>query len=275
MTMAGEVSFGVTLRARSLGRLELAEVAMPPRLELDPHAHARGQLCLVLDGEYVETAGGRDHRLHAGAVVIRPPGEVHANRFPGPDPALVLVLTFPQERPAARGGQWQQLYGTGLSSYVLSPAFDDVRRELLAELDTEGAASDMAVDGLAFLLAARASRLSAAAPRREPRWIADAVTCVERRFRERLSLAAVAASVGVHPGTLAAAIRRHRATSVGELITRVRLRAALSALTGTRAPLAEIAAASGFYDQAHFGRLFRRHFGTTPAAYRRGVAGAR
>ena len=33
-------------------------------------------------------------------------------------------------------------------------------------------------------------------------------------------------------------------------------------------PLAEIAAMSGFCDQAHLNRHFRRVFGTTPAAFR-------
>ena len=34
-------------------------------------------------------------------------------------------------------------------------------------------------------------------------------------------------------------------------------------------PIAEAAAAAGFADQSHLGRLFRRCFGTTPASYRR------
>ena len=33
-----------------------------------------------------------------------------------------------------------------------------------------------------------------------------------------------------------------------------------------------LAAEAGFFDQAHLGRLFRRRFGVTPAAYRRQVA---
>jgi len=34
------------------------------------------------------------------------------------------------------------------------------------------------------------------------------------------------------------------------------------------APLSDIAAAAGFYDQSHFSRCFKRHVGVTPAAYR-------
>jgi transcriptional regulator GlxA family with amidase domain len=36
----------------------------------------------------------------------------------------------------------------------------------------------------------------------------------------------------------------------------------------------EIAAAAGVADQAHFGRVFKRHFGTTPGARRRAMQSA-
>ena len=36
-------------------------------------------------------------------------------------------------------------------------------------------------------------------------------------------------------------------------------------------PIAELAAELGFADQCHFGRYFRRAFGVSPDAYRKGV----
>jgi AraC-like DNA-binding protein len=38
---------------------------------------------------------------------------------------------------------------------------------------------------------------------------------------------------------------------------------------GRGAPLAELALATGFVDQAHFTRMFRSAFGVTPARYAR------
>lgn len=56
------------------------------------------------------------------------------------------------------------------------------------------------------------------------------------------------------------------------LLRELRLAHARSAPERTGRPLEEIAAETGFFDQAHLGRLFRRRFGVSPSAYRRQVA---
>lgn len=54
-----------------------------------------------------------------------------------------------------------------------------------------------------------------------------------------------------------------------QYILRVRLNAACHALTHTEDSIAEIAAQTGFADQSHFTRQFRRELNMTPLAYRR------
>jgi len=50
---------------------------------------------------------------------------------------------------------------------------------------------------------------------------------------------------------------------------RARIARAQTLLTGSRLSIAEAAAATGFADQSHLTRAFRRHLGTTPAAWLR------
>ncbi|HEX2121180.1 MAG TPA: AraC family transcriptional regulator [Thermoanaerobaculia bacterium] len=102
----------------------------------------------------------------------------------------------------------------------------------------------------------------------EPEWLADAQSLIARRCAEPLSLSAIAREIGVGRGTLATAFRRFRGTSVGESIRAARVAQAKTLLI-TQMPLAEIALACGFHDQAHFTRVFRAATGTTPARYRR------
>src|SRR5206468_3142605 len=100
----------------------------------------------------------------------------------------------------------------------------------------------LALEGWALLLLSRTERLLGSAGERPPEWLRDATAFIESSYAAALSLASVAARVGVHPATLAAAFRRFLHISVGAYIREVRLERAKSALLESRAPLAQIAA---------------------------------
>jgi AraC-like DNA-binding protein len=62
--------------------------------------------------------------------------------------------------------------------------------------------------------------------------------------------------------------RRICGETLGEYVRRRRVEEADRALSSDLS-LAEIAAETGFSDQAHFTRVFRHHFGVAPGARRR------
>ncbi|MDQ3918885.1 MAG: AraC family transcriptional regulator [Acidobacteriota bacterium] len=101
-----------------------------------------------------------------------------------------------------------------------------------------------------------------------PRWLSRAREILQERFSERVTLTRLAADVGVHPAYLAVAFRRHHQCGIGEYLRRLRVEFACRELSGTDAPLAEIALDAGFSHQSHFSRTFKRHTGLTPAQYR-------
>jgi AraC family transcriptional regulator len=88
-------------------------------------------------------------------------------------------------------------------------------------------------------------------------------------FSESLTLAGVAASVGVHPVHLARVFRQHYRCTIGEYVRQVRIEFASRELSVSDAPLAEIAFTSGFSDQSHFSKTFKRLTGQTPAQFRK------
>ena len=244
--------------------LSVEEALMPAGLAVPDHRHDGAQLYFLLEGAYSETLRGREHRLRPGAAWFRPPGEPHRNTVLGAEPALTLILTVEERRFASLARR-----ATGkLPSLLL----DEARRELTRELRSGGAASALAVEGWALLLLSRVARIERATAAGAPEWLEEAISFLGRRYTGSVSLSSAAAHVGVHPATLAAAFRRFKTTSVGEHVRELRLAHARSALERTRLPLDEIAAEAGFFDQAHLGRLFRRRFGVTPAAYRRRAA---
>jgi len=84
-----------------------------------------------------------------------------------------------------------------------------------------------------------------------------------------LSLSPLAAQVAVHPSHLAKAFRKAYGWSVGQYITRCRVKRGAELLIGTEWPIAEIAIESGFFDQSHFTNVFHRIAGFCPLAVRR------
>jgi AraC family transcriptional regulator len=83
-----------------------------------------------------------------------------------------------------------------------------------------------------------------------------------------LTLDGIAKSVGTHPVHLARAFRQHHYCTIGEYIRKLRVEFACCEITTTDSSLAEIAARTGFYDQSHFSRTFKRIIGVTPREYR-------
>ena len=117
------------------------------------------------------------------------------------------------------------------------------------------------------------ARSSASRAPSRPRWHATVIEAIHDQFPGRPRLAELAALARVHPVHLAQSFARHQGCSIGGYVERLRVRAVSLALGRRGETLAEIAAATGFADQSHMTRVFRRHMGTTPARYRSSLVG--
>jgi AraC family transcriptional regulator len=95
------------------------------------------------------------------------------------------------------------------------------------------------------------------------------VDAIEDDLARTPSLDALARIAGMHASHLSRSFRKTFGESVGGYLRRRRLEAADALLMRAESSLAEIAAAAGFCDQAHFTRAYARHFGLTPGQRRR------
>jgi AraC family transcriptional regulator len=257
-------TFGAVLRGHELAGLSVEEVLMPQGLCVPEHGHEDGQIYFILEGRYAESSSGHRHLLGPGDAWFRPPRARHENTVVGGQPALALIMTVERRR-------WIEMErGETQPRTLHSLLLNEARTEILRELRSGDDAAAMALEGWSLLLLSRAQRLLCGERGETPEWLGDAVRFIERACLQPLSLSEVATHVGVHPATLAAAFRRCHSLSVGEYIRELRLQHAREALLHSRAPIKEIALQSGFYDQAHLGRWFRRRFGVSPAAMQAG-----
>ncbi len=72
----------------------------------------------------------------------------------------------------------------------------------------------------------------------------------------------------VHPVHFAVVFRRFHGCSLGEYARRRRLTAARAKLADRQLSLSQVAYESGFADQSHLSRTFKRYTGMTPRQYR-------
>lgn len=106
-----------------------------------------------------------------------------------------------------------------------------------------------------------------AATPREPRAVAAARSFLDERIGEQLHLEEIAAAAGLPPFRLFRAFSRETGMTPHEYQRQARVRRAMQMIRHGGA-LSDIAAATGFADQAHLTRTFRRMLGVTPGAYK-------
>jgi AraC family transcriptional regulator len=142
--------------------------------------------------------------------------------------------------------------------------------ELLLHVQAAGR-DELAIHTLALELAGHACHASR--PRgaaRPTSAIRDAIRAVQellaRRYAEPLTLAALAAHVGLSPWHLSRRFRVHTGLGLHKYRTRLRLLSALDRIRDARCPeLARIAFDVGFSSHSHLTREFRAFFGVPPS----------
>jgi AraC-like DNA-binding protein len=241
------MSVSVTLEASSSHRLVLSHYA--PGEACRPHRHDRAQISLLLAGGYEEDSEAGRARAEGPSLSRKPGGFEHQNRF-GEAGALILSLNL-DATPAP-------------DRYFLARGPEGLAGRALRRLADDGAA-------VAALAESLPDGVTPPAAPRQP-WLTEAH---DRLLVEsELSIGALARSFGLHPVRFARLFREAFAQSPTEARRNRRAASAVSRLILTGTPLAEIAVAEGFADQAHLSRAVHRATGWSPARLRRLFAGA-
>lgn len=105
-------------------------------------------------------------------------------------------------------------------------------------------------------------------PGREPEAVRRARSILEQRLDEDLRLEDLARETGLSPFHLARAFCRSVGLPPHAYLIQERVRRARALLAGNM-PLAEVAVSTGFADQSHLNRHFRRITGLTPGRWRK------
>jgi len=253
---------GVSVTSAEVNGFTLSELRFPQSYVQAPFEPELPYLAVVLEGALVKSFPRRALDLGCASAVAIPLGATHGARF-GSEGARILIVRPRSASDPVAGcfDRIAELRGRELTWLAW---------RLAGELRAEDTAAPLAAEGFALELLAATTRETRAqrTHARPPAWLRSAEELLRARLADRIGLAELAETVGVHPAYLARAFRAHYGLSVGEYGRRLRLAWAAAELARGEAPLAEVAANAGFADQSHFTRVFRRHVGITPARYR-------
>ncbi len=243
------------------------------------HTHEEYEFAVVEAGIGAGFHQGAYHCVSKGTLIISQSGEAHRGRaFEGSE-LSIRVLNVAADLLVDVADQIRHR-GFGLPIFPLFHIADQqicnhfltLHRQLECIENTNTARLEidaLLTEFLAQLLLRHAeSRPSFNVSRRENKAILLAKDYLENHYAENISLEKLGQIASLSPFHLNRVFRQNLGVPPHVYLHQIRIRHA-KYLLALAMPLAEIAVETGFFDQAHFQRQFKRFVGVTPGNYAR------
>lgn len=239
----------------------LGHYSAPKGRDAPPHRHAAWKVAIYLRGRIRCTVDGAEHQIRPGSVLVVPPHGVHAEYATTGYANRFLLVDAPG------GWPWPS---------VLPPERTAGPARVLADLADEtatlprGEPPGELADVLLRELDIRLRRLADPLPSKASALVTAAEQIMANRHQQRLTVAAVAAELGVSVSTLRAHFERVLGSSPQARLRAIRLDHAVTLLRTSDLTVESIAARCGYYSAAHLARQLRADHGRPPTAFRVG-----
>ena len=239
----------------------------------DKHSHAHFSIGAI--------TGGHSHYLNQrslqevgpGSLVLMNPEEVHACNPIADQPWSYLMFYLDtdwlrsQQEEAGLGSEFRPFDMTASRDPLLYQGLQHLHHQLVQAPDP--LAREVACHLFSRQLLARLT--PASWDDRPPQHLQRAAELMQDDSASPLSLSQLSAVAGLTPSHFVRAFSQHYGMTPHAYLLDRRIRHARTLLKQGQ-PLAEVALASGFADQAHFQRQFKRRVAATPGQYRTQLA---
>ncbi len=109
-----------------------------------------------------------------------------------------------------------------------------------------------------------------AAQKKTPDWVKELKEIIQDQIDTNLSLTNISKSLDIHPSYLSREFSKHfNNLSFGEYTRKMRIEKAIELMKTSPYSLTEISYLTGFSDQSHFTRIFKKHTGQNPSSFRK------
>jgi AraC family transcriptional regulator len=256
-----------SFRTMELDELRVTDARFAAGDTLPMHAHERTILAIILEGGFDLRFPARHYECPAGTLFVEPAGERHANNI-GSSGARVMVLEIPHgalREDLRAGANMLDAPSARRRGDVLALA-----RQLGRQAGGDTGASPADVEALAWELIGAATDAEPV-PGARGAWVESVRDLLHAHLDRPFRVSDLARQVGVHRVHLGRVFRERYGESLGDYHRRIRIEWAAGQLAAGAMTISDVAQRSGFADQAHFTRFFKRVKGMTPVRYTRCV----
>ena len=111
-----------------------------------------------------------------------------------------------------------------------------------------------------------------AAQKKTPDWVKELKEIIQDQIDTNLSLTNISKSLDIHPSYLSREFSKHfNNLSFGEYTRKMRIEKAIELMKVSSYSLTEIAYLTGFSDQSHFTRIFKKYTSLNPYSFRKKI----
>lgn len=239
-----------------------------------PHAHDGFAVGVIVAGAERFRYRGADHIASAGSIVAVNPGEIHTGEAAGD--GWSYRMFYPPVELLQRAAEELAGRPQPIPFFGVPVMHDPVLAQQLRELHTalESTAEPLVRETLLIsTLTAVVARHTDAPPAvavvgAEPAAVAQARRFLDQHKAERPTLTQLSEHIGFSPFHLLRVFQRAVGCTPHAYLMQIRVREARR-LLNKGLPPAEVAFLTGFADQSHLTRAFRRVIGVPPAQYAR------
>jgi AraC-like DNA-binding protein len=235
---------------------------------------SEAKILLIRDQGWTVNWGQRQECLQAPDILLVAPGTTHREQSPGPGPTEVVNIFTSGDNLIVGAATVHPPFEVQVHlEELLSAAGGVLIRHLVILLAEERHPPAILAQARHLLLdlLAEVSESSLRQPVRGGDFVATACRHLidDHHADPACTVASLAATLGLHPGSLSRTFRRATGGTVAGALAARRIQAAQHLLVEQRLPIAEIARRCGFTRRDVFTRAFRAATGHAPVDWRR------
>ena len=254
--------FGETETSKKLEDFYISLTSYNPKTTVVKHFHEKPYLCLLVDGIYQEKNYKNTEIIKTGSTLFRPANYEHANDFSN---HKGLCLNIEINNPE----KYNQQNDFKISAFEAQQKGSIDVYKLLYFLKNDISDDILNISCYESIF----SHFDFLPIKGKLNWI----QIIKEKIRDNpfaiISLSKLSIEFNLHPNYIVRKFKEVTGYKLSDYLRKVRLEKSLTKLTSSSEKIASIAYDSGFYDQSHFAKNFKKHFLVSPKEFRKVVKG--